>query len=83
MDFDLILSDVMMPGMNGPELYERLLSDHPEYRERVIFITGAARGSDIEGALRETNRLVLNKPITRTKLLLTIEDFLKENRSDQ
>ncbi|MDR3578955.1 MAG: response regulator [Oryzomonas sp.] len=26
---DLLLSDVIMPEMNGPDLYERLLEDHP------------------------------------------------------
>lgn len=35
---DLLLTDVRMPGMNGPELYERVAADYPEVK--VLFMSG-------------------------------------------
>lgn len=40
--FDVILSDLMMPGMSGMELYEELRRRRPRAAERVVFITGGA-----------------------------------------
>ncbi len=41
-DFDLILCDLMMAGMNGMELHEQLARHSPQDAERVVFMTGGA-----------------------------------------
>src|SRR6185369_11360742 len=38
-EFDLILSDLMMPTMSGMEFYQELVARHPEQASRVIFVT--------------------------------------------
>lgn len=40
--FDVILSDIMMPGKSGIELYAELEATSPEHSERVVFISGGA-----------------------------------------
>ncbi len=35
---DLLLTDVRMPGMNGPELYSRMVEKHPDVK--VLFMSG-------------------------------------------
>ena len=40
-DFDFILCDVMMPDMNGHELYRRVAAQHPGLERRFVFMTGA------------------------------------------
>jgi CheY-like chemotaxis protein len=40
--YDVILCDLMMPGTNGIDVYERLLATHPQMAERIVFITGGA-----------------------------------------
>ncbi|HSV94223.1 MAG TPA: ATP-binding protein, partial [Desulfobacterales bacterium] len=37
-DFDLLLSDIIMPGCNGPDLYARLRIDRPSLR--VLYMSG-------------------------------------------
>ena len=40
--FDAILTDVMMPGVSGIELYEQLARTRPDAAARVVFVTGGA-----------------------------------------
>lgn len=59
---DLILLDVMMPGMTGPDVLKEL-STHPDCgRVPVIFMTAKVRPSDMDG-YRELGALdVIPKP---------------------
>ena len=41
--WDLIISDIQMPGMTGIELYQRLASVNPALAKRMILITGSTR----------------------------------------
>jgi len=49
---DLVVLDVMMPGMDGPSLLKRMRSDPDLARIPVIFMTAKARHDDA-GRLRE------------------------------
>jgi CheY-like chemotaxis protein len=40
--FDLIFSDLLMPGLTGMDLHAALVRDHPALARRVIFLTGGA-----------------------------------------
>jgi len=41
-DFDVILSDLLMPGVSGMDLYAWMESEHPAFCERTSFMTGGA-----------------------------------------
>src|SRR5512133_3658528 len=77
-DFDLVLSDVVMPGRDGLALLEDLKS--AGVAAPVVMMSGQAH---IEMAVRAT-RLgaidFLEKPISTEKLLLTVENALKLKR---
>ena len=77
-NFDLILSDVVMPGKDGLALLEELKAQ--AVNAPVVMMSGQA---DIEKAVRAT-RLgamdFLEKPISTEKLLLTVENALKLQR---
>jgi DNA-binding NtrC family response regulator len=76
--FDVILSDVVMPGMGGLALLEELKTQG--VTAPVVMMSGQA---DIEMAVRATRLGALDfleKPISTEKLLLTVENALKLQR---
>src|SRR5260221_12189096 len=76
--FDLILSDVVMPGKDGLTLLEELKAQGVP--TPVVMMSGQAH---IEMAVRATRLGALDfleKPISTEKLLLTVENALKLGR---
>lgn len=76
--FDLIFSDVVMPGKNGLVLLEDLRSQG--FSVPVVMMSGQA---DIEMAVRATKLGALDfleKPVSSEKLLLTVDNALKLQR---
>ena len=77
-DFDLILSDVVMPGKDGLSLLEDLRRQG--VTAPVVMMSGQAH---IEMAVRATKLGALDfleKPISSDKLMLTVENALKLQR---
>ena len=73
--FDLILSDVVMPGKSGMELLEDLKK--AGVQTPIVLISGQA---NIEMAVKATRLGALDfleKPLSTDKLLLTVENALK------
>jgi len=79
--FDLILSDVVMPGKDGLALLEELKAQGVS--TPVVMMSGQAH---IEMAVRATRLGALDfleKPISTEKLLLTVENALKLGRLER
>jgi len=66
--FDVIVSDVRMPGMSGGEFLERLRREHPAMVNRLIFTTGDTFASDTSSLLRDSGVPSLVKPYDFAKL---------------
>jgi PAS domain S-box-containing protein len=64
-DFDLILSDLRMPGVSGPDLHARLTETKPHLIPRMGFVTGDTLGSSMDDFLRGCGRPILEKPFTK------------------
>jgi two-component system, cell cycle sensor histidine kinase and response regulator CckA len=71
---DLLVSDVVMPQMNGPELYERLLETHS--RLPVLYISGYTGNVVLHKDTLETETNFLTKPFTLEQFLERIRQML-------
>ena len=70
---DLLLRDVAMKGMNGPELVLRLIDSHPEMK--VVYMSGYT-GELVTNQGIDSGIRLLEKPFTRADLLKTIDATL-------
>lgn len=61
-DYDVIVSDWKMPGLNGINLYQELLTRKPEAARRMLFMTGDVIKESFQQFLKQHNRTCLPKP---------------------
>ena len=76
--FDVVLLDIMMPGIDGVEVLRRIKEDHPQME--VVMITGRA---EIDTAVRSMKLGAfdyLPKPFDPDELRLTVEHALERRR---
>ncbi len=71
--YDVILCDVQMPELTGPELHAVVLEAHPDVARRFIFITGGLDDPEIRRAISRTGCLALAKPAWRADILAAID----------
>ena len=69
--FDLILCDVMMPGMDGHELHRRIAAQYPGLERRFVFMTGTL-APDVAKALDGLPNPWLAKPFEIDDVLALI-----------
>lgn len=67
-EYDLVLTDVRMPQMDGVELYRTVLANKPALRDRVVFMTGDLIDPDTTGFLAEVNAPTVAKPMDLREL---------------
>ena len=72
---DLLLTDVVMPQMQGPELVKRVAELRPEIR--VLYMSGYAQPIVSAGGVLEEGVLLLEKPFTEPALLAKVEQALR------
>jgi len=74
---DLLLTDVVMPGMNGRELGRRAQEIRPSLR--VLYMTGYSRNAVVHHGRLDQGVELLQKPITQTHLAARIRDLLDQS----
>jgi CheY-like chemotaxis protein len=77
---DLLLTDVVMPGMNGRLLADRLLSKRP--RLKVVFISGYTDSFIAGHGVLESGTHLLHKPFTEDALIRKIREVLDAKREE-
>jgi len=74
---DLLISDVVMPGMTGPELAQKLTAAYPSLR--VLYLSGYAGAAGTANGINDTN--FLQKPFGMDVLCEKVRTLLDETRT--
>jgi two-component system nitrogen regulation response regulator NtrX len=56
-----VVSDFLMPELDGIDFYDALVARSPHLRNRVVFLTGAARDPTVHQPLEERGVPLINK----------------------
>jgi two-component system cell cycle sensor histidine kinase/response regulator CckA len=72
----LLLSDVVMPGLSGPDLAKRIVAERPEIR--VLYMSGFASRLSSELGSPNAGVNILHKPFTPEGLARTVRDCLDD-----
>jgi len=72
---DLFVTDVIMPGMDGPTWVREALKSRPD--TRVVFVSGYAEDSFQDQQSRIPNSVFLPKPFSLSELTATVQDQLR------
>jgi len=71
---DILLSDVVMPKMGGPELVRRLIKARPQ--TRVIFMSGYSEDAVVQPDIFEGGHLFIEKPFAPPALMRVLREAL-------
>jgi DNA-binding response OmpR family regulator len=76
---DLVVSDIVMPQLNGLELEERIRADRPE--TKFLFMTGFGdRFPELRELIKHGTN-ILEKPFLPSELLRKVEDTLNQGKT--
>ena len=74
--FDVVITDIAMPDMDGYQLLDALRAEDATVRIPVIALTGFGRPSDVKRAIAAGFDAHLRKPATLGRLLRALEQVL-------
>jgi two-component system, cell cycle sensor histidine kinase and response regulator CckA len=75
--FDLILSDLMMPGMSGMEFYDTVARERAEVAERMVFMSGGAFTPSARAFLDRVPNERLEKPFNLATIRGVVQKFVR------
>ncbi len=79
----LVITDFQMPYMSGLALCLKLKATRATAKAPVIMLTARGHALD-ENDLKQTNiRLVMSKPFSPRQILVTVEEILRKEASEQ
>lgn len=78
---ELILLDVMMPGMDGFEVLEKIKEDPAHLNTPIIMLTAKDQSSDVLKGYQSGATSYLVKPFNLDELVETINQVLEQSRA--
>jgi two-component system NtrC family sensor kinase len=72
--FDVILTDIRMPDMDGRALYREIERRWPERASQVVFVSGDTLASTLRAVAEETGRPVIEKPFLLSEVRRVVSE---------
>jgi signal transduction histidine kinase/ActR/RegA family two-component response regulator len=76
--YDLVMLDVRLPDIGGPDVWQWLLTHDSTLASRVVFMTGDTMSVATQGFITDTGRPVLTKPLTIDRVRAVVDEVLSE-----
>ncbi len=80
-EFDLVLCDLMMPGVSGMDVYEWLARRNPELARRIVFITGGAFTPKARQFAARIENLTIEKPVDPASMRKDVARLIAQHKS--
>src|SRR6266508_4591473 len=81
--FDLVLSDVKMPGMSGFELCQIIKEQNPELAARLVFVTGDMLSAATQARIAQSGNPYIAKPFAIERLEALVRTLLAHRPIEQ
>ena len=78
--FDVLLSDLNMPNVDGRAMFDHLKTHHPDLLAATAFITGDTMGPSSQQLLKESRRPYLEKPVSPAELRELVYELVKRKK---
>jgi len=79
---DLVLLDIMLPGINGYEVCE-IVRLNPNFRKvKIIFLTAKGREEEIAKGLALGADAYITKPFSNTELVAKVKELLEKTNEE-
>jgi DNA-binding response OmpR family regulator len=75
-EFDLVLLDVMMPGVDGFEVSRTLREGDRQKKVPVVFVTSKDDSKSMQEGFRSGGRVYLTKPFTNFQLVKMVKSVI-------
>ncbi len=79
--YDMIISDLRMPVLDGPGLYDALQRELPSYLQKIIYVTGDTLSSHVHSFLSQHDVPVVEKPYRLKDVREAIATTLQKNKN--
>jgi two-component system NtrC family sensor kinase len=81
--FDLVLSDVKMPGMSGFELHQTIKRLSPDLAARLVFVTGDLLSAATQARIAQSGNPYIAKPFAIERLETLVRTLLAQRPIEQ
>jgi CheY-like chemotaxis protein len=77
--FDVVLCDLVMPDISGPEFYARVNDQWPRLASRVVFMSGGAFTPQTAEFIKRVPTSVLSKPFALDELKRVVREHIRDD----